>query len=168
LQTLLVLIKGLPLAYNRDLQEDKPPLFDSFDTVQACLELAIPIVEESELQVEAIAARIDQGYLDATTLMEAMILQGMPQRTAHHHVGSLVGVARKKKLALVDLTDEDFASVDPNLSAHAASLRKTLGVAGAVAAYKSYGSSQPSEVQSQIDRWTQTLSVKSTPQNTPL
>jgi len=168
LQTLLVLIKGLPLAYNRDLQEDKPPLFDSFDTVQACLELAIPIVEESELQVEAIAARIDQGYLDATTLMEAMILKGMPQRTAHHHVGSLVGVARKKKLTLAELTDEDFASIDPELSSHAASLRTALGVAGAVAAYKSYGSSQPSEVQNQIDRWTQTLAVKSTPKNSPI
>lgn len=168
LQTLLVLIKGLPLAYNRDLQEDKPPLFDSFDTVQACLELAIPIVEESELQVEAIAARIDQGYLDATTLMEAMILKGMPQRTAHHHVGSLVGVARKKKLTLAELTDEDFASIDPELSSHAASLRTALGVAGAVAAYKSYGSSQPSEVQNQIDRWTQTLAVNSTPKNSPI
>ncbi len=167
LQTLLVLIKGLPLAYNRDLQEDKPPLFDSFDTVQACLELAIPIVEESELQIESIAARIDQGYLDATTLMEALILKGMPQRTAHHHVGSLVGVARKKKIALTDLTDDDFASVDSELSAHAASLRSALGVAGAVAAYKSYGSSQPSEVQHQIDRWTQTLAVKTAHQNTP-
>lgn len=167
LQTLLVLIKGLPLAYNRDLQEDKPPLFDSFDTVQACLELAVPIVEESELQIESIAARIDQGYLDATTLMEALILKGMPQRTAHHHVGSLVGVARKKKTALTDLTDDDFASVDPELFAHAASLRSALGVAGAVAAYKSYGSSQPAEVQHQIDRWTQILAVKPTPVNTP-
>lgn len=167
LQTLLVLIKGLPLAYNRDLQEDKPPLFDSFDTVQACLELAIPIVEESELQIESIAARIDQGYLDATTLMEAMMLKGMPQRTAHHYVGSLVGVARKKKIALTELTDDDFASVDPGLSAHAMSLRSALGVAGAVAAYKSYGSSQPSEVQHQIDRWTQILAVKSNLQSTP-
>jgi argininosuccinate lyase len=58
LQTLLVLLKGLPLAYNRDLQEDKPPLFDSFDTVIACLELAIPIVEQSELQPDVINARL--------------------------------------------------------------------------------------------------------------
>ncbi|MEM8636700.1 MAG: argininosuccinate lyase, partial [Pseudomonadota bacterium] len=64
LQTLLVLVKGLPLAYNRDLQEDKPPLFDSFDTVEACLELAIPIVAESELQRVSIASRLDEGYLD--------------------------------------------------------------------------------------------------------
>jgi len=167
LQTLLVLIKGLPLAYNRDLQEDKPPLFDSFDTVQACLELAIPIVEESELQIETIAERIDQGYLDATTLMEAMILKGMPQRTAHHHVGSLVGIARRKKIALVELTDIDFASVDPALGGIADSLRAALGVQGAVNAYKSFGSSQPAEVQSQVDRWNKSLSAKKTNTSDP-
>ena len=61
LQTLLVLVKGLPLAYNRDLQEDKPPLFDSFDTVKAWLELAAPLVAGAELNGEAIAERLDAG-----------------------------------------------------------------------------------------------------------
>ena len=65
LQTLLVLIKGLPLAYNRDLQEDKPPVFDSFDTVKAALELAAPLVAGAELNRPAIAERLDRGYLDA-------------------------------------------------------------------------------------------------------
>ena len=68
LQALLVLIKGLPLAYNRDLQEDKPPLFDAFDTVYASLSLAAPLVEGAELNRAAIAERLDQGYLDATAL----------------------------------------------------------------------------------------------------
>ena len=62
LQTLLVLVKGLPLAYNRDLQEDKPPLFDSFDTVQASLELAAPLVAGAELNRPAIAERLDRGH----------------------------------------------------------------------------------------------------------
>ena len=70
LTSLLVLIKGLPLAYNRDLQEDKQRLFDSFDTVDACLELAAPLVAGAELNRRAIAERLDRGYLDATTLME--------------------------------------------------------------------------------------------------
>ena len=73
LQTLLVLVKGLPLAYNRDLQEDKPPLFDSFDTVRASLELAAPLVAGAELNRAAIAERLDRGHLDATTLMEYLI-----------------------------------------------------------------------------------------------
>ena len=78
LQSLLVLVKGLPLAYNRDLQEDKRPIFDSFDTVNACLELAAPLVAGAELDRAAIAQRLDRGHLDATTLMEYLILRGVP------------------------------------------------------------------------------------------
>ncbi len=155
LQTLLVLIKGLPLAYNRDLQEDKPPLFDSFDTVIACLELAIPIVEQSELQPQIISARLDQGYLDATALMESLIARGMPQRTAHHKVGALVAIAKSRSVALVDLTDAEIQSIDETLDV---SIRTTLGVAGAVRSYKSYGSSGPEQVAHQIHRWTGKLS----------
>jgi argininosuccinate lyase len=155
LQTLLVLIKGLPLAYNRDLQEDKPPLFDSFDTVIACLELAIPIVEQSELQPQIISARLDQGYLDATALMETLIARGMPQRTAHHKVGALVAIAKSRSVALVDLTDVELQSIDETLDG---SIRTTLGVSGAVRSYKSYGSSGPEQVAHQIQRWTGKLS----------
>jgi len=155
LQTLLVLIKGLPLAYNRDLQEDKPPLFDSFDTVIACLELAIPIVEQSELQPQIISARLDQGYLDATALMETLIARGMPQRTAHHKVGALVAIAKSRSVALVDLTDAEIQSIDETLDG---SIRTTLGVSGAVRSYKSYGSSGPEQVAHQIHRWTSKLS----------
>ena len=77
LQSLMLLVKNLPMAYNRDLQEDKPPLFDSFDTITAMLDLAAPIVEGSELQRDSIASRLERGYLDATTLMEWMIKKGI-------------------------------------------------------------------------------------------
>lgn len=150
LTTLLTLVKGLPLAYNRDLQEDKPPLFDAFDTVQACLELAIPIVAGAKLNVEHIRARLDQGYLDATALMEAIIAQGMPQRSAHHVVGSLVGLARKRGVELKELSDAEFQSVDPPIDP---SLRKSLGVDGAIQAYRSHGSSNPTRVAEQVQRW---------------
>ena len=90
LQSLMMLLKGLPLAYNRDLQEDKPRLFDSFDTVDTCLELAAPLVAAAELNRAVIAERLDRGHLDATTLMEEMIRRGLPQRTAHEVVGRLV------------------------------------------------------------------------------
>src|SRR5262245_7665044 len=76
LNTLLVLVKGLPLAYNRDLQEDKEPLFDAFDTVEACLELAAVVVAGARLRADRIAERLDEGYLDATTLMEVLIARG--------------------------------------------------------------------------------------------
>jgi argininosuccinate lyase len=154
LQTLLVLVKGLPLAYNRDLQEDKPPLFDSFETVGACLELAIPIVEQTELRRESIASRLDQGYLDATTLMEHLMKRGIPQRTAHHLVGSLVGVAQAQEKRLADLTDEEFKTAHPSIDS---TVREVLGVEKAVQAYQSYGSSSPTQVRSQIARWREQL-----------
>ena len=90
LTTLLVLVKGLPLAYNRDLQEDKKPLFDAFDTVEACLELAAVVVAGASFRTDRIAERLDEGFLDATTLMEFLIQRGIPQRTAHEVIGRLV------------------------------------------------------------------------------
>ena len=150
LQTLLVLIKGLPLAYNRDLQEDKPPLFDSFDTVIACLELAVPIVEQTDLQREVISAKLDQGYLDATALMEGLIARGMPQRTAHHKVGAMVAIAKARKVSLVELTESEIKSVDEVLDG---SIRATLGIEGAIQSYRSFGSSNPERVAVQVERW---------------
>jgi argininosuccinate lyase len=159
LQTLLVLLKGLPLAYNRDLQEDKPPLFDAFDTVIACLELAVSIVRGSVLQVESISKRLDQGYLDATALMEAIMMQGVPQRTAHHKVGALVAMAKEQNKTLSQLSDDDFRKVDSGFDG--AILRKSLGVDGAVASYRSYGSSGPDFVTDQIASWKKKLQVES-------
>jgi argininosuccinate lyase len=157
LQALLVLIKGLPLAYNRDLQEDKPPVFDAFDTVGLMLELAAPIVEESELNVDAIRSRLDQGFLDATALMEAFIMRGVPQRTAHHRVGALVALAKERRCRLVDLSDNDFRSVDASFDL---SIREILDLDGAVKAYQSYGSSHPARVAEQVAYWTERLGVE--------
>lgn len=156
LQTLLVLVKGLPLAYNRDLQEDKPPLFDSFDTVEACLSMAIPIVQQATLQRQSIAQRLDRGYLDATTLMEHLIRRGYPQRTAHHLVGTLVKMAQQTGIRLSDLTTDQLRQVDPGLDG---SLTQVLGVENAVQAYQSYGSSNPEQVRAQILRWNQLLEL---------
>ncbi|HAC90234.1 MAG TPA: argininosuccinate lyase [Planctomycetaceae bacterium] len=156
LQTLLVLVKGLPLAYNRDLQEDKPPLFDSFDTVEACLSMAIPIVQQATLQRQSIAERLDRGHLDATNLMEHLISRGYPQRTAHHLVGKLVKMAQQSRVRLSDLTAQQLRQVDPGLDE---SLAQALGVEKAVQAYQSYGSSNPDQVRTQILRWSKLLEL---------
>lgn len=150
LQTLFVLVKGLPLAYNRDLQEDKPPIFDSFDTVIACLELAAPLVAGAELRRESIRSRLEEGYLDATTLMEWMMKRGMPQRRAHHLVGAIVGDAMKSRQPLKDMSLEQFQSHDPQIDV---SVYEVLGVDRAVQAFVSYGSTAPLQVQSQIQKW---------------
>lgn len=150
LAALLVLVKGLPLAYNRDLQEDKPSLFDSFDTVEACLRLAAPIVAESQLRHESIASRLDQGYLDATTLMETLVRRGVPHRAAHHLVGELVGKARRRGVRLADLPDSDYLESYPGWDA---TIRELLGVDNAVRAFTSEGSTAPAEVARQVAAW---------------
>jgi len=156
LQTLLVLVKGLPLAYNRDLQEDKPPVFDSYDTVAACLELAAPLVAGTELNRDAIAERLDRGHLDATTLMEHLIGHDVPQRTAHSIVGRLVRVAIDRGVRLSDLSLEEFRQAHEALDE---TVYDALGADHAVAAMTSYGSTGPEQVQHQVARWKQRLQV---------
>ena len=154
LQTLMLLVKNLPLAYNRDLQEDKPPLFDSFDTVVAMLELAAPIVEGSVLQRDSIASRLEKGYLDATTLMEWMIKKGMPQRRAHHLVGAIVGEATAREVPLSELPLSVMRSHSDEIDA---SVFDVLGCKNAVEAFVSDGSTAPSQVEKQIASWSKRL-----------
>jgi argininosuccinate lyase len=157
LQALLVLVKGLPLAYNRDLQEDKERIFDSVDTVLACLEIAAPLVAGAELNRARIAETLDRGYLDATTLMEELIRRGTPQRTAHEVVGKLVRKAMERGIRLADLTPNELKQVDPSLDE---SVKSVLGVDNAVARFASYGSTAPSEVGKQVKVWEQRLKAE--------
>jgi argininosuccinate lyase len=150
LQTLLVLIKGLPLAYNRDLQEDKPALFDSFDTVQACLELAAPLVEETQLKRREIESQLHLGHLDATNLMEYLIQQGVPQRTAHHITGQFVRIALDEGVSLAELPLEKMQTCYSEIDD---SIYKVLGVENAVQSFGSYGSTAPDQVNEQLTRW---------------
>jgi argininosuccinate lyase len=158
LTTLLVLIKGLPLAYNRDLQEDKEPLFDAFDTVESCLELAEVLVDGATFRPERIAERLDDGFLDATTLMEFLIQQHVPQRTAHEVIGRLVSQCEHRGLKrLADLSDAELAEAHPKLGPEARSL---LGAENVIKAFRSYGSTAPPEVSKQLDLWKSRLRVE--------
>ena len=149
LQQLFVLVKGLPLAYNRDLQEDKSAIFDAFDTVAGCLSVAAPLVQQTKLRREVIAARLDAGFLDATTLMEALIARGVPMRSAHEAVGNLVRECEQRKCRLADLPDALFPVPEVKVS---------LGVANALGAFQSFGSTAPTEVERQLREWNQRLS----------
>jgi argininosuccinate lyase len=150
----LMLIKGLPLAYNRDLQEDKEALFDAFDTVSASLELAAALVRETRFRKEAISARLEDGYLDATTLMEFLVLQGVPLRSAHEAVGKLVRLCEEKHCRLAELPAEVYDSIRQGVGSK---VYNVLGVPNALAAFRSYGSTAPSEVAKQIERWRERL-----------
>ena len=156
LQALLVLVKGLPLAYNRDLQEDKPQLFDSVDTVSACLEIAAPLVQGAELNRESIAGGLDRGYLDATTFMEYLIRRDIPQRTAHHLVGQLVRKAIDRRVSLSELKLSDYQEAHPDLDE---SVYEVLGTEKAIDAFVSYGSTAPAEVRKQVEHWKAKLDI---------
>ncbi len=150
LQQLLVLVKGLPLAYNRDLQEDKQAVFDAHDTVAASLELAAPLVRTTRFRRDVIAARLEDGFLDATTLMEYLIAQGVPMRAAHEAVGKLVRLCEERRCRLADLPAEVYDGVRPGL---APGVYKVLGVANALAAFQSAGSTAPAQVEKQLQLW---------------
>jgi argininosuccinate lyase len=154
LQQLVMLVKGLPLAYNRDLQEDKQPLFDAFDTVSASLELAAPLIRQTKLREEIIKSRLEDGFLDATTLMEHCIAQGVPMRAAHEAVGKLVRLCEQRRCRLAQLEPEIYESVRPGLTP---GVYKVLGVANALQAFRSVGSTAPAEVAKQMASWRQRL-----------
>jgi argininosuccinate lyase len=154
LQNLLILMKGLPLAYNRDLQEDKLALFDAHDTVAASLELAAPLIAQVRFRQEAIAAKLEDGFLDATTLMEHLVAQGVPMRSAHEAVGGLVRLCEQRRCRLADLGKEEYENVYPGLSQ---GVYKVLGVKNALAAFQSEGSTAPARVARQLTTWQEKL-----------
>ncbi|HEY8506108.1 MAG TPA: argininosuccinate lyase, partial [Gemmataceae bacterium] len=156
LQQLMVLLKGLPLAYNRDLQEDKLALFEAHDTVAAMLGVAAPLVRGARLRRAAIAARLEEGFLDATTLMEFFIAAGVPMRTAHEAVGRLVRDCEERRCRLADLPAGSFDAVCPGRGAEA---KQVLGVGNALSAFRSFGSTAPLEVARQIDAWRKRLGL---------
>jgi len=153
-QQLFVLIKGLPLAYNRDLQEDKLAMFTAYDTVAACLDLAAPVVEQAELKRDVIDKRLEDGFLDATTLMEYLILKGVPMRSGHEIVGKLVADCEGARKRLVDLTLAEFQAASPLIDKD---VYGSLGARNVVQALKSYGSGGLKPVTEQLAAWKKRL-----------
>jgi argininosuccinate lyase len=113
LVTMLVLLKGLPLAYNRDLQEDKAPTFDAFDTVDACLEVLGGALAEARFHESAMRAALGHGFLDATEVADYLAERGVPFRDAHHVAGRLVALAVRTGKVLADLTLAEFRAEHP-------------------------------------------------------
>ena len=147
---ILILIKSLPMAYNRDLQEDKLAMFDAFDTVKACLELTPSIVAGAQLQQERIAARLEDGFLDATALMEYLIKKGVPMRTGHGTVGQLVAKCEAADCRLKDLSLEDLQQACDLIEAD---VYEVLGTENAMRALQSFGSGGAERVAERVADW---------------
>jgi argininosuccinate lyase len=147
---LLILIKSLPMSYNRDLQEDKLAMFDAFDTIKACLELTPSIVAGAELQREQIESRLEDGFLDATALMEYLIRQGVPMRTGHATVGKLVADCEARSCRLADLSLEELKTACDLIEQNVYSV---LGAENAMRALISFGSGGEQPVADRIAWW---------------
>lgn len=113
LTALLTLIKGLPLTYNRDLQEDKEPFFDTDATVCASLRLMAGMMEQMVFVPENMLALLRKGFLNATELADYLVTRGMAFRDAHHVVGRAVALAEKSGVALEDLSLEQLRTFSP-------------------------------------------------------
>jgi argininosuccinate lyase len=148
LVALLTTLKGLPLTYNRDLQEDKEGAFDAVETLLLVLPAVSGLIATMRVNTERLEALAPQGFALATDLAELLVRRGVAFRDAHEVVGHLVVWCQVNDKDFDDLTDAELAKVSPHLTPD---VREVLNVPGAIASRKAYGGTAPERVQEQID-----------------
>jgi len=136
LSGLLATLKALPLAYNRDLQEDKEPVFDSIDTLEVLLPAFTGMIATLTFNTERMAELAPQGFALATDIAEWLVKAGVPFRVAHELSGACVQVCEQRGIELWDLTDEDFAAISPELTS---GVREVLSVEGSLSSRDARG-----------------------------
>jgi argininosuccinate lyase len=148
LSGLMATLKGLPLAYNRDLQEDKEPVFDSVDTLEVLLPAFTGQIATLTFNTARMADLAPQGFSLATDIAEWLVKQGTPFRIAHEVAGECVQVCEQQGKELADLTDEEFAAINPALTPQ---VREVLTVEGSVSSRDGRGGTAPVRVAEQLD-----------------
>ena len=108
LMTMLTVLKGLPLAYNKDMQEDKEAIFDAFETAKMCLTVASPMIETMSVLKDNMYKAAQEGFINATDLADYLVKKGMPFRSAYKTVGQAVAVCIEKKTVLDSLPMEEY------------------------------------------------------------
>jgi argininosuccinate lyase len=146
---LLATLKGLPLAYNRDLQEDKEPVFDAIDNLMLLLPAMTGLVQTLIFHTDRLESLAPQGFSLATDIAEWLVRQGVAFRVAHEVAGECVRLCEAREIGLEELTDADFAAISPHLSPD---VRSVLTVAGSLASRSSYGGTAPVRVAEQLQR----------------
>lgn len=154
---LLATLKGLPLAYNRDLQEDKEPVFDSCDTLEVLLPAFTGMIATLTVHEERLEELAPAGFSLATDIAEWLVKQGVPFRVAHEVAGACVKFCEPRGLELSDLTDEQFAEISPQLTPE---VREVLSVHGAIASRSGRGGTAPSAVAAQLADLKQDLATQ--------
>jgi argininosuccinate lyase len=147
LVSVMTMLKGLPFAYNRDLQEDKEPLFDSVDTLLLVLPAITGMVATTDFDREKMAAAAPTGYSLATEIADYLVRKNVPFALAHEAAGKCVALCEKSSRQLHELNDEEFTSIHPSLDG---GVRAVLTVAGALSSRTTAGGTAPALVTEQI------------------
>ncbi len=157
LMQLLTVMKGTPMAYNKDFQEDKESLFDAIDTWKSTIAIFAKMLENTEFRVDQIRAQMGKGFLNATDIAEHFAKQGIPFREAHSIVGRMVKTCEHEGCDFEDLTDEQLQAIDSRISK---AMLGDISISACVNARASYGGTAPDEVRRQIAKersWIETL-----------
>ncbi|MEP6016962.1 MAG: argininosuccinate lyase [Paracoccaceae bacterium] len=152
---LMMVMKGLPLAYSKDMQEDKEQVFDAADNWMLALAAMEGMVGDMSANRESLAAAAGSGFSTATDLADWLVrVLGMPFRDAHHVTGRIVALAESKGCDLPDLSLDDLQSVHDGITSD---IFEVLGVDNSVASRTSYGGTSPAQVRTQVARWKEIL-----------
>jgi argininosuccinate lyase len=143
----LAMLKGLALAYDRDLQEDKEPVFDAVDTLDLVLPAMAGMISTMTVRVDRLVEAAPKGYTLATEVADWLVRRGVPFREAHEITGRLVVICAARECALDEVSDEDLAACSPKLTPD---VREVLSVPGALAARTTPGSTGPGPVADQL------------------
>ena len=145
---LLATLKGLPFGYNRDLQEDKEPVFDSVEQLLLVLPAMTGLVSTLEFDTERMAASAPEGFALATDIAEWLVREGVPFREAHELAGACVRAAEEQGIELWDLSDADLHRISPRLSRD---VRSVLSISGSLDSRSAFGGTAPVRVREQLD-----------------
>jgi argininosuccinate lyase len=147
---LLTVLKGLPMTYNRDLQEDKEAVFDSVDTLKAALGVFAGMLRDAAFDTTAAAAATADPMLLATDLADYLVLRGVPFRQAHEVIGKLVALSLDRKQGFAQLTLDDYRAASP---AFDADVYAVLDVRRSLASRQAFGAPSFEHVADQLKRW---------------
>ena len=156
LQALLVVLKGLPLAYGKDMQEDKEGAFDALQTLSLCVAATAGMVRDMRPDLDVMRSWAGAGYATATDLADWLVrVLGLPFREAHHVTGRIVGLASDREIGLEELALEDLQGIEPRITA---AIFDVLGIEASVRSRTSYGGTAPDNVRAQAELWLGRLS----------
>jgi len=140
-------LKGLPTSYNRDLQEDKHPLFSSFETTISCASLFIDLLKSIKFKRKEINKNINSGFMTATDLADYLAKKNVPFRDAHHITGQIVAYCENKNIKLFDLELKEFKSFSNKIDAD---IYKSIDNKASMSSKKSFGGTAPQNIKKMI------------------